>query len=319
MKFKKKGVDFMENETFCKLLEKHTKSFLRKLKIDNKAKNTILNYGRTYKSFVLFCNEYENELSFENIKEDDIYAFIEYKNDNLQKHTELASSTINSYIIHLRRLFKYIERNSDKLYDFDKVFEDIKPKPIVRVPKGINDNSFDKLVDFLKTIDINKTFTNARNVTLMKLLLFTGVRASEAISISLDNIVGVNNGLYKISFRGKGDKIRTTYIKIDLLEKELNVLKNKYSIDSSKPIALTSTEKNMDRVQLSKMVNSIYKRADIKISGIHILRHTVAKRMIATKVPITVVQSILGHSSIETTSIYSNPTEDIIKREIIKQ
>ena len=123
---------------------------------------------------------------------------------------------------------------------------------------------------------------------------------------------------YKISFFGKGKKHRIVYVLKSDFKDELELFKTKFSIQNSSLIALTSNDTVMDRFQLSDAMKYIYKLSDIKVSGVHILRHTAAKRLLANNVNITVVQSILGHSSIQSTTIYTNPTEEIMRAEMLK-
>lgn len=307
----------MINVTFCQQIEIYTKSLHTKLKIEKKSKNTISSYMQTYKSFIEFCKQHYKELSFQNLREDDIYAFIEYKSATMNKQGDVATSTANAIISHLKRLFKHIERNAENgLYDFDKVFEDIKLKQPKRVPKGIGERDLKKILTFLESLKAKETFTNFRNILLFKLMLFAGLRASEAVSLKLSNLRR-EESLYKISFKGKGDKERTSYIKIDIIEDEIEMLRNVFGLLDDEYISKTRSGSRMDRIQLSKMVNSVYRRAGIKASGVHVLRHTAAKSLLASGVSIVVVQSLLGHSSIQTTSIYANPTEDIVKRELM--
>lgn len=307
----------MNNNTFCQQIEIYTKSLHTKLKIEKKSKNTISSYMQTYKSFIEFCKQHYKELSFQNLREDDIYAFIEYKSATMNKQGDVATSTANAIISHLKRLFKHIERNAENgLYDFDKVFEDIKLKQPKRAPKGIDEVDLKKLLTYLENLKAKETFTNFRNILLFKLMLFAGLRASEAVSLKLSNF-SREESLYKISFKGKGDKERTSYIKIDIIEDEIEMLRNVFGLQEDGYISKTRSGSRMDRIQLSKMVNSIYRRAGVKASGVHVLRHTAAKSLLADGVSIVVVQSLLGHSSIQTTSIYANPTEDIVKRELM--
>lgn len=307
----------VDNESFCQLMQKYIKSLKTKMKIDNLSLNTIDTYTRTYKQFVEFCEEYDKELTLHNIKEADIYAFIEYKSDRLDKQGDASISSINSYISHLKKLFNHISRNSEEPFDFTNVFEDIKLKQPQRIPKGISDKDFTTLLNFLENLKQDENFVNIRNVLLMKLLMFGGLRASEAISVKLSNItLDEENSLYKISFVGKGRKNRVTYIGHDHIEDEISILKSVFKVDENSPIALSRLDSVMSRIQLSKMVNSIYRRAGLKLSGVHILRHTAAKRLLSAGVSIAVVQSLLGHASIQTTAIYANPTESIIKNEL---
>lgn len=307
----------MSASTFCKQIGFFIKSLETKMKIEKKSKNTISSYMSTYRYFLNFCGEYHKALTFSNLREDDIYAFIGYKSQNMEKHTEISIASTNAIISHLKRLFEHIERNADENYDFKRVFQNIKIHASRSEPKGLSDENVSIIIKHLEQMKEVRTFLSIRNVLLFKFLLFGGLRASESVSVCLANIILDNEtGLYKLTFRGKGDKSRFTYISKDIIEDEVNILKNSMNMSLNFPIAQTGSGKFMDRIQLSKMVNRIYKNCGLNVTGVHILRHTAAKRLIAAGVSIVVVQSILGHSSIQTTSIYANPTESIIKNEL---
>ena len=303
---------------FRKEFKHYVKTLNNKLFNDEKSTNTIESYNRVYSQFLEFSKHYFKNLTFLNIKEDDIYEFLDYKSEIMNKQGKISTSTKNTTISALKRLFKHVERNSDEGYDFDKVFEDIKIKQPNRVPKGINGEDVKKLLQYLESLKTKETFTNFRNIFLLKICLFGGLRAFEAISIKVSNIeYQSKERLFKLSFKGKGGKNRVTYIQAEKIEDELSMLVDEFKIDKDTPIAITSTGKQMDRIQLYKMINSIYKQASVKAKGVHILRHTAAKRLIASGVSIIVVKELLGHNSIQTTTIYSNPTESIIKGELV--
>lgn len=61
---------------------------------------------------------------------------------------------------------------------------------------------------------------------------------------------------------------------------------------------------------------AVSKRCEIRKVNPHALRHTLATRLVEDKVPLNIVQGILGHSSIETTRKYLHKNEDI-EREAI--
>jgi len=303
---------------FKKELQFWIKQYINKLKLENKSKNTIDSYNRTYNSFLDFLDyykeEYNKELSFLNLKEQDIYAFLQYKEDFMQKQGEIAVATKKALITHLKRLFKYIEKNADELYDFDKVFEDINFKLNPRKPKGLNKDEQERLLQYLSNqIELKTDFISYRNSLIVKLMLLAGLRVSEVLNIVLNDFVFVKNGkeYYKITIKGKGNKIRQAYINKDEIEEELEFL-NSYFNGNNNYIAVTSKNKRMDRIQIFKMLNSIYKKVGIKKSGVHILRHTFAKNLVEKNISLSVIQKLLGHSNINTTSIYTNPDEDMV-------
>jgi len=289
-------------------LEKFIKTLNIKMKTEGNSKNTITSYNHTYKTFVEFSKQHYKKLTFSNLREDNIYEYIQYRTDTMDKQGELSSSSINSLVAHLKRLFTHIERNSDALLDFDKVFADIKVKKIKRIPKGLSSEEIDKLMILAKEYQNSNDFIKIRNIILLKLMLLGGLRASEALTIKISDFKR-NENLYKISFFGKGTKIRTTFVKYN----DFSVLINEYKKVSQYDLVATTSNGNiMDRFQLTSAIKNLYKISKIKVSGLHILRHTAAKTLLDNNVSIVAVQSLLGHSSIETTSIYANPTEDII-------
>jgi len=304
---------------FCEKLNGFINSLLTKMTIENKSKNTIKTYTHTYKMFIEFCEQSDKELSFETLREDDIYSYISYRSSIMNKQGELSASTINSIVSHLKRLFIHIERNSNELLDFSKVFDDIKIKPTKKIPKGLSDKELSKLDIYIKDTINNPgiTYQALRNILLLKLMLLGGLRASETLTIKLSDFIA-DGEFYKISFFGKGKKHRIVYVLKSDFKDELELFKTKFNIQDSSLIALTSNDTVMDRFQLSDAMKYIYKLSNIKVSGVHILRHTAAKRLLANNVNITVVQSILGHSSIQSTTIYTNPTEEIMRAEMLK-
>ncbi|TLT01780.1 tyrosine-type recombinase/integrase, partial [Aliarcobacter cibarius] len=109
---------------------------------------------------------------------------------------------------------------------------------------------------------------------------------------------------------GKGDKERTLYIPKVYIQKELLY----YINNGINYIASTKSGKVMDGSQIYRFLNNIYKKIGIKYSGAHILRHTFAKLMLAKDVNIVTVKELLGHASIQTTMIYTNPNQKEVQK-----
>ena len=73
---------------------------------------------------------------------------------------------------------------------------------------------------------------------------------------------------------------------------------------------------HLDPKSFEIRVAAVSKRCEIRKVNPHALRHTLATRLVEDKVPLNIVQGILGHSSIETTRKYLHKNEDI-EREAI--
>lgn len=303
---------------FCDEVRHYADMYVQKMITQERSHNTIDAYSRTFSAFIDFSKRYERELSFETLKEMDIYAFLTYKRNMMQKQGDLAASSKQAYVTHLRMLFKFIENNIDSkvVYDFNRVFADIKLKIPKRAPKGIDGDDIELILHYIKSTQSQNSAMAYRNGLIFKIIYYAGLRASEVISLKYSDFV-LDHNAYRITLVGKGNKQRVVFIDKDAIVSDLDHLLQERDINDY--IALTKHNKQMDRVQLYKMLSTLYKHAGVHANGVHLLRHTAAKRMVSKEVNIVAIQHMLGHTSIQTTSIYTNPTEAFVKSEVLKK
>ncbi len=305
----------MENEKILEL-QKLTKSFINQLKSTNKSKYTISSYENTLSSFFDYIKHSfsdNNEFLINKIKKSDILDFFEYKNNLLEKQGEISPNTKKLLFTHLKTFFKYIEdENEDKLYDFSKTF-DFKINTPKRIPKGLDSKEKKQLLQYLETLNSNcENITTFRNSLIVKMFFYCGLRKNEVINLKLSDFIEEDE-IYVIYVIGKGNKERELFIKKSIVDFELEELKKaNYNY-----ICQTSTGKLMDGSQVYRMIQSIYNKLKIKAS-VHDLRHTFAKSLSYQNVDISVIKELLGHSSIQTTAIYTNPSRKRIKNAIIE-
>ena len=297
----------MINDSFAQEIGRFFQYFVNELKLTNKSKYTIISYNTTIKSFIEFIRQYEKELSFNNFKKIDIMNFLEYKNMVLEKQSELEMSSKKLYITHLKTFFTFINENLDTDIKLSTIFK-INIKIPKRTPKGVENKDVKLLEEYIKNLKLDN-FLNIRASLILKILLYSGARRGELEALRTDNFIE-DNELYVIHTIGKGDKERTLYMPKEYIEKELLY----YNMNNIKVIASTKSTKIMDGSQIYRFLNNTYKKIGIKYSGAHILRHTFAKSMIAKNVNIVTVKELLGHSSIQTTMIYTNPNQREVQK-----
>ncbi len=297
----------MKNESFAGELARFFEYFANELKLTNKSKYTLISYNTTIKSFIEFAKQYEKPLSFENLKKIDIMNFLEYKNMVLEKQSELQMSSKKLYITHLKTFFTFINENLDIDIKLSAIFK-INIKVPKRTPKGVENKDVKILEAYLASLSL-ESFLNVRASLILKILLYTGARRGELEVLKTKNFIE-DGALYVIHTIGKGDKERTLYIPKKYIEDELSYYKRN-EIDY---IATTKSGKVMDGSQIYRLLNNVYKKIGIHYSGAHILRHTFAKTMLAKDVNIVTVKELLGHASIQTTMIYTNPNQKEVQR-----
>ncbi|WP_323595867.1 tyrosine-type recombinase/integrase [Aliarcobacter butzleri] len=302
----------MKNQSIIEF-EEFIKNFLLQLKMTNKSKNTISSYKNTLYAFLDYIVGIFEDFEIKNIKKSTILNFFEYKNEISQKQVEISPNTKKLLYTHLKTFFKYIEdENEDKLYDFSKIF-DFKINIPKRIPKGLDESEKEKLLQYLENLNINsENIITYRNSLIIKMFFYCGLRKNEMINLKVSDFIEEDE-TYVIYIIGKGDKERELFIKKSIIDFELNELKE----GMFKYICETSTGKLMDGSQVYRMIQSIYNKLNIKAS-VHDLRHTFAKTLSYQNVDITVIKELLGHSSIQTTAIYTNPSRKRIKSAIME-
>lgn len=301
------------NERFVSCLESYFRAFVNELKITNKSVYTIASYNTTLTSFIEFAKQYEDELSFERFKRADLINFLEYKNEMLQKQSELKPSSKRLYITHLRTFFSFIQENMEIDINLNRIFK-LDIRVAKRQPKGISDAHSKKLSDYIDSIPLDN-FLNIRNSMVLKLLFYTGARRGELENITTKSFLPKGK-IYVIQTIGKGNKERILYIRKDDIDEELEYYKSHNILH----ISVTSSGRIMTGSEIYNLVNNHYKRAgiDAKYSGAHILRHTFAKAKIAQKMNIVSLQKLLGHSNINTTMIYADPAQEEVERAFLE-
>ncbi len=135
---------------------------------------------------------------------------------------------------------------------------------------------------------------------LVEVLLGTGMRISEALSLNRD-IINFEKAEAKII--GKGSKERTIFFNKRSLDWIKFYYENRH--DNNPALFVTQDGTRLSRPDISAMFKRYTKKAGLtkKITP-HILRHTMATNLLFNGCPISHVKEILGHDRLETTCRY---------------
>lgn len=170
-----------------------------------------------------------------------------------------------------------------------------------RLPQTLNEG---EITDLLSQPN-KKTLTGLRDLVIIRLMLNTGLRASEVLSLRNENI-DWTSGIITVR-NGKGGKDRTLWIN----EADLDILRT-WKVKSPNPAAAflftTLKGREISSRHLRLMIKRRAKRAGIaKDVHPHMLRHTFATGLYKdTKNNIRMVQKALGHAHLSTTMIYTH-------------
>ena len=143
--------------------------------------------------------------------------------------------------------------------------------------------------------------TGLRNKAILKLMLNTGIRVSEATNLKPGQINLTKHKLRVVDGKNGVDRDLT------IREETAELLKEwkKQRPGNSKYFFCTLKGNKLSERYLVAMVKRYGKKADIKkVISPHTLRHTFATRFYKKTKDIETLRKILGHAFVSTTSIY---------------
>lgn len=216
---------------------------------------------------------------------------------------------------------------AEKIPGFVNPARDVKsPKMQSARPKSIRASEVDEIREHAKRLRADKpTFKQARNETLLNLLLDTGLRADEVRSIKMSQLDPKLEQIEKV--RTKGRRFRTIYITSTMrpalreyLERRRTELKRFFpelgpGTDQKLPLFISSYGASASDLPSFEMSPKSVWRAirecsvDTRLHP-HLLRHTFATELLESSRDIRLVAQALGHSDVRVTMRYTERTDE---------
>jgi site-specific recombinase XerD len=234
---------------------------------------------------------------------------------------ELGRKTQNYYLIALRMFLKYLAKQN---------IESLAPERIELAKTQQRDLDLITGEELARLLEAPKPSTgemkDLRNKAILELLFSTGLRVSELCSLNRDQFNEAKSG--EISIRGKGGKIRVVFISDDAKKIVKGYLDKRVDTEEALFIGIGNLYSGIisrrgrdERMQVPdsprltpRSIERIVKFYAIK-AGIskkvtpHVIRHCFATDLLSNGADLRSVQSLLGHSSITTTQIYTHITD----------
>ena len=252
--------------------------FLNKLKVRKCSPRTIYNYEHALLGLAKHYNKSPLDTNTDEIEKYLLYEL---------EVRKLAPATVNLHIGAFNKFFELMVPHSTVMKPISKV-KDVKKLPYVLTA--------DEIADMVRY-----TY-NIKHRAIIELLYSSGIRLNECINIRPCDIDGKSMLVHVV--RGKGEKERYTIISAHAIQ----TLRDYYIRYRPKQYLFEGTgHKQYCRRSIGKAVDSAAKRARIikKVSP-HTLRHSFATHLLEQNVNLCTIQKLLGHSSINTTTIYTH-------------
>lgn len=272
------------------------------LNVRRYSSNTVSSYSFDICDFTKFIRGLGK--IFKDIKVDDVKSWILDLTER-----QIGKRSIKRKMSSLKSFYAW-------MYLQKKVDSD--PFEYIHSPKATHalpDFFSEKEIDSLLTANEKRTDRlKNRDQALLMLMFASGLRASEVVNLTF-NQVDFDNRIMKIS--GKGNKDRLVPFTNSAKEAMLNYingLRKDLLKEDTKYIFLNSQGNKMTVRGLEYILDEIEAKTGLygKIHP-HMLRHSFATKMLNRGADLRTIQELLGHSSIETTSIYTHVAYENMK------
>lgn len=295
------------------------------IKIDNlKLNKNNKDILEKYQIYLLTVKQKEEKTTVSSYIED-IYKYLEYmENNKIKTALDIEYQNITNYlkyldnnnyetssiirkIVSIKLFHKYLSEEY-KIKDVSSKI--INPRLRRKLPNILTIEEVDNLLD----IKLNTPF-DYRNKAMLELMYSSGLRVSELVDLKLNNI-DLDNGYVRCLGKGKKERIIPIgEIAIEYLKKYINEYRNSMKKGYyTENVFLNNHGKNITRQGFFLIIKNIAKEKNInKNITPHMLRHSFATHLLNNGANLRTIQEMLGHSSITTTQIYTNISNDIIK------
>ncbi len=211
----------------------------------------------------------------------------------------------------IRRLFQYLYREKLRADDPSSLL--IAPKLPKRLPKDLSEQQVD---DLLEAPEVNDPL-ELRDKAMLELLYATGLRVTELVSLTMENM-SLRQGVVRVT--GKGGKERLVPMgenAIDWIETYLQQGRPALLGEKSSDVVFPSKRaRQMTRQTFWYRIKFYASLAGIDSEALspHVLRHAFATHLLNHGADLRVVQMLLGHSDLSTTQIYTHVATERLKQ-----
>jgi len=277
------------------------------------AENTVNSYGLHLDDFMRYLER--QKIRLKRLRNEHVRQYVLY----LREERGNGSKTIRTKLEALRSFLKYLTENV-RLFSRSPISEkEFRYKVEKKEAQSISEEQVGALLEAVgqrhrdvrqaietttgkKTLWTKKLFAAWRDLVLIKLLVATGLRISEALSIRIGDIDFPDKS---IIIHGKGKKMRKIFFDIESLEPDLlDYLQQRRNLDVEHDYIFVSIKSYQPLTARGFQVLLKKYLADAALSSRvtpHTLRHSFATIAIEKGANIKAVSQILGHSNCKIT------------------
>jgi site-specific recombinase XerD len=293
------------------MFSEYTSDFLEYLEVEKgRSLKTIENYSLYLSRYI----EFKDDCEVSKITLESISKWRQWLN-RYKSHDgrTIGKATQNYHLIAMRSFLKYLARRDIDSLAPEKIELATAIRPQVSF---LNEEEVIRLFEAIPTNNI----VGLRDRSIVELLFSTGLRVSELAAL---NIKDLNFKTGEFSVRGKGQKDRPVYLSESagyVLSKYLESRNDDFlplfmHFRGSKSDFNGGEYTRLTVRSIQRIVERYAHKAGIaKHVTPHTLRHSFATDLLTNGADLRSVQSLLGHSNIATTQVYTHVTDPQLKQ-----
>jgi site-specific recombinase XerD len=259
--------------------------YLLKLELKRYANNTVKTYVKCFERFI---NTHE-ETDYMKIDEREIRTYLQKL---IQKG--YSDSYVNQMINSIKFYYEIVKGMPNRFYSIER------PRKKESLPKVIS-------LEEVRSIILNTN--NIKHKCIVSLLYSAGLRRSELLNLTLQDIDSKRMTI--LVKNSKGGKDRVTMLSESVLD-DLRIYYKKWK--PKKYLFEGESGNKYSTTSVAKIIKKAAKKAGIQKSvSPHILRHSFATHLLENGTDLRYIQSLLGHSSSKTTEIYTQVATNHLK------
>lgn len=272
---------------------------------ENKSRQTLLWYRKRLGHFLRFVGDEATikDLNLQNARS--FVAHLQAKDSRYQNHPiaptqegGLSQHTIHGYVRALKAFSRSL--TTEGFFNRDPLERLNRPKLPQTVIETLTDEEIKRL---LASINPN-CMLGARALVIVVMLLDTGIRASELLSLTLGN-TDLSGDRLKVM--GKGSKERIVPLSPaakKVLMRWLSTFRPEAQDPHFEEVLLSAEGTPLSYTALAHIIKRLGEKAGVDRLHAHLFRHTFAVRYLVAGGDAFTLRSILGHNDISTTQVY---------------